>query len=118
MKFQRTIKRQLYVSLTAIERDTAVSDMIETIKYHNSIEDKKSEQNKTWNENLKVAAEKITDLAAKIENGNLCNVPCTMSIDPDANRVCFFRIDTGEMIEDRKMTEEDQIQLTDEKVEA
>lgn len=112
-KFTREIKKTLHVKLDEAKREEAVSLMCETVKYKDSIEVKKSEQNKVWNESIKEAESTISKLAYNIEYGVRCDVKCEMVINPDSGRVIVFRKDTGEMIEDRKMSHEDNIQITD-----
>jgi hypothetical protein len=58
-KFTRKVKRQLYVALDLVQRDKAVLEMIETIKFKDGIEAKKKDQDKVWNENIKQAEESI-----------------------------------------------------------
>jgi hypothetical protein len=116
--FKRKVNRKLFVKLDLFERDAAVNEMTELIEYRNNIEAKKKDQDKVWKDQIDSADEQITDLAEKIKYGKQCEVVCDMQIDTDEAKVRITRLDTIDVVDERPMTNEDQIELTDENVDA
>jgi glycerol-3-phosphate O-acyltransferase len=115
-QFSRTIQKQLYTKLDLFQRDELVKSMCDYVKHKDAIEEQKKAANATWNEAIKKADEAITDAVYTLEHGKVSDVFCRMVITPEKNHVVVYRDDTGEVVEERKMTDDDKIELFDDEL--
>ncbi len=109
----RSNQKKLYVKLMGEERENAVSDLTHSINRKRDIEDKKKAQDKIWSDQIKAEDSYIYNAGEKLEDGVLRDVDCKEFIFWKKGKVIVVRTDTGEIIQERDITSNDQPQTTD-----
>lgn len=113
---QRISEKELLVPLTEHEKNIEVKNLTDFIQTREDLEAKVQglkEQIKTLNQQIDIASEEIKDSSWTIRNGKYMPVQCQTRFDWENGTATVIRMDTYEVVEDRRINEHDKPMVTD-----
>ena len=103
-----TIKRQLLYKFTGSELKKISQEMAYTVGELDAVEQEKKDTAAAFKDRMEVLSNKIKDAAHKINSGQEQRlIDCEVVKNFDLNVVRVYRLDTGEIVEERAMTTEE-----------
>lgn len=106
----RSIEKEIFVQLVGEERENALGDLLSAIERKTEVQDKKKKNDSYWADQIKNEEAVILNVGVKLREGLLRKVECKDFFFWKSGKVFTFRTDTGEIIGERFITDDDKPQ--------